>query len=380
MSVNVRQKPKGSGDYWIFINHNGKRKAKKIGKNRRLAKEIAKKIEAKLVLGALDVDDIGKKKCPTFKELSEQWLNLPSDDRRQSTIDNYNGYLRNHVYPDIGDMYIDEIKRKHLILLFSKLRGKGFSKNTLANIRAPIKLIFEYALDLELVEFNVMDTVKVPRSAVNKANPLEDIGEVWDVIDAAKTYKEGEFYLPIYLELATGLRIGELQPLTYGDLDLENGLVWIKKSYRERYGAGPPKNKKDRSVKIPDHLITEFQKRLSDPDSNVIQLCKKDDLLFTTKNGQMISQWKYRKAFRECLKSVGLTDRNFHQCRHTFATLLARRADTEKKRQELQRALGHANYQTTQNFYIKKYAPDTDRSEINDIFKRGEQEGDRALK
>jgi len=36
MAVNIREKPKGSGVYWIFINHQGKRKSKKIGKNERL--------------------------------------------------------------------------------------------------------------------------------------------------------------------------------------------------------------------------------------------------------------------------------------------------------------------------------------------------------
>ena len=51
MGVSIRQKPKGSGVWWVFINHQGKRKAKKIGKDKRLASEVAKKIEARLVLG-----------------------------------------------------------------------------------------------------------------------------------------------------------------------------------------------------------------------------------------------------------------------------------------------------------------------------------------
>ena len=31
MGVKVRERPKGSGIYWILIDHHGKRKAKKIG-------------------------------------------------------------------------------------------------------------------------------------------------------------------------------------------------------------------------------------------------------------------------------------------------------------------------------------------------------------
>jgi integrase len=51
MGVKVREKPPGSGVWWIFIDHNGKRKAKKVGCDKKLALEAAKKIEAKLTLG-----------------------------------------------------------------------------------------------------------------------------------------------------------------------------------------------------------------------------------------------------------------------------------------------------------------------------------------
>ena len=33
MGVKVREKPKNSGNWWIFIDHQGRRKAKKIGRD-----------------------------------------------------------------------------------------------------------------------------------------------------------------------------------------------------------------------------------------------------------------------------------------------------------------------------------------------------------
>ena len=51
MGVKVREKNKGSGVWWIFIDHQGRRKAKKIGKDKRVAEQIARKVEAKLALG-----------------------------------------------------------------------------------------------------------------------------------------------------------------------------------------------------------------------------------------------------------------------------------------------------------------------------------------
>ena len=37
MGVKVREKKTGSGDWWIFIDHKGRRKAKKIGKAKKIA-------------------------------------------------------------------------------------------------------------------------------------------------------------------------------------------------------------------------------------------------------------------------------------------------------------------------------------------------------
>ena len=51
MGVRVREKPPGSGIFWVFIHHKGKRKSKKIGTDEEKANEVAEKIRAKLVLG-----------------------------------------------------------------------------------------------------------------------------------------------------------------------------------------------------------------------------------------------------------------------------------------------------------------------------------------
>ena len=69
MAVKVRERPKGSGIYWIFIDHQGKRKSKKVGRDKRLAQEAAKKIEAKLVLGQMGLcKDL---EIPTFSQFAE---------------------------------------------------------------------------------------------------------------------------------------------------------------------------------------------------------------------------------------------------------------------------------------------------------------------
>jgi integrase len=78
MGVRVREKPKGSGIYWIFINHQGRRKSKKIGTDENLTNEVAEKIKAKLVLGELNIEKI-EEPSPIFRDSCELWLSLPHD-------------------------------------------------------------------------------------------------------------------------------------------------------------------------------------------------------------------------------------------------------------------------------------------------------------
>jgi integrase len=68
MGVKVKERIPGSGVFWIFINHNGRRKAKKIG-SQAAALAVAKKIEARLVLG----ESFLPEKEPRLPTLSEYY-------------------------------------------------------------------------------------------------------------------------------------------------------------------------------------------------------------------------------------------------------------------------------------------------------------------
>ncbi len=100
MGVKVREKQSGSGVWWIFISHNGRRKSKRIG-SEAAARKAAKKIEAKLVLREFEIEK-HTGKAPTFKEYAELWLSLPHD-WKQSTRESYKLNLKKHIYPFFGN-------------------------------------------------------------------------------------------------------------------------------------------------------------------------------------------------------------------------------------------------------------------------------------
>ena len=103
MGVKVREKPSGSGIYWIFINHQEEAEIKKDWcMDEKLANGVAEKIKAKLVLGELDIEKIEEPFSRIFKDYAELWLSLPHEDWKESTRESYEFNLVKHVYPVFG--------------------------------------------------------------------------------------------------------------------------------------------------------------------------------------------------------------------------------------------------------------------------------------
>ena len=99
MSVSIREDVKESGIWYVYITVNGRRRAKKIG-SKRVAKEVAAKIRAKLLLGDLDLEP---KKVFKFKDYGLLWIeNYIKPVLRPSTTERYGGILRKYILPVFG--------------------------------------------------------------------------------------------------------------------------------------------------------------------------------------------------------------------------------------------------------------------------------------
>lgn len=103
---------KKNGRWFIFINHNGSRKAKSVG-TKAAAEQVKKIIEAKLALGEFELNTDDKDLLPTFKEYATRWLKAyTSVECKASTYRSNEQLLRNHVYPRFGNRRLDHITRE----------------------------------------------------------------------------------------------------------------------------------------------------------------------------------------------------------------------------------------------------------------------------
>ncbi len=147
MGVKVRQK---DGAWWVFINHQGRRKAKKVG-DRKAAHVVAEKLQAKLALGDLSALENGPP-SPTLQEYAECWL-ASQIHLKLITLKNYRRSLVNHVFPVLGHTTLPAITRQAIQqLVAEKLPVK--KPNTVRAFLNPLVACLNQAIEDGLLTMN----------------------------------------------------------------------------------------------------------------------------------------------------------------------------------------------------------------------------------
>jgi integrase len=373
MGVKARERPKGSGVWWVFINHQGKRKAKKIGNDEGRAHEVAEKIKAKMVLGELGIEKI-QPDCPTFREYAEMWLKLPHD-RKESTMDSYRDNLRLHVYPVLGKRRLDEIKRKDLKALLDELaingskhksksrKGKGLSSSTLNTIRAPINGVFSHAVDSELIESNPLRELKTKnKGKALKVNPLKE-KEAMALLDKAKEYLSGFYYPSILCALRTGMRIGEIQALQWGDIDFKSRFIEVRRSWRDGR-LTDTKNKMTRRIDMTPHLSDRLRVLRTRQKKKALKHGRSpSEWVFDNGKGEMLNREVFKKALNKCLELAELRRIRVHDLRHTYATIRLLRGHNVG---DVSYQLGHSSIKITYDTY-GHWIPGKFKSEVDEL-------------
>jgi integrase len=128
MGVKVKEKIPGSEVFWIFIDHNGRRKAKKVGSKDAALKAKAL-IEVHLVLGNSALPE-AKPAATTievyFKRFEKSCLDTSTV--RDSSRRNYRSTFSHHILPELKSERLDEINREDVQQMKGPLFGRILRK------------------------------------------------------------------------------------------------------------------------------------------------------------------------------------------------------------------------------------------------------------
>ena len=238
---------------------------------------------------------------------------------RVTTWDQKMHLINEKLIPYFGKKRLASITSKDVInwqnnlLSQTKPNGKPYSKTYLRTVDNQLSAIFNHAV----------------RHYGLRINPVLEAGRLGDKRAKEMLFWTTDEYLRFSEELAEnpthfyafeilywcGIREGELLALTPADLDLENGILHVTKSYTRLKGEdiiGPPKtNKSVRDVKMPRFLIEELKEFVS-----FETMVKPKERLFP------LTKSALNAIMKRAAKSAGVKQIRVHDLRNSHVSLL----------------------------------------------------------
>lgn len=351
MSVKPYEKPKGSGIWYIRISHNGKRKSKKIG-DRDAAEEIAKKLEAKMVLGELGVLE-EKPKVITFGEIATNYLHdFIKQSHAPSTHERYLGIWRQHIAPTLAKRPITEIRRTDIRNLLLAV-GKKLSYSSVCLVKDVCSGIIHYAMDDELIDKNPLVGLTKQLGLDKKRKKRVDYFHPDEIAafleQSARSHPK--LHLFFFSGFRTGLRLGELCGLRWGDINWVQRNIHVQRSYKRQTITALKTASSERNVDMTaqliqalrEHLVTEKERWLK---RGITDLAEQH--IFSTVKAGPYAQNSVRNVFKRILSLAGLSDRRVHDVRHTFAAVLL---SSGASIYYVKEQMGHASIKVTVDTY-----------------------------
>jgi integrase len=369
MGVKIREKIKGSGQWWIFINHQGRRKSKRVG-SEKAALKVKEIVEARLKLGqSIDSETEKKEKpvAPTLDKYFERFKKSLEGSVRQSTKGCYVGCYTRYVKPEFGSIRLDRISRDKVEEFASALVSKELSKDTIRLILATLRRIMSRAKRHELILENTATALgEFYKQAPVRHSEIQPLtADEVPIFLAAVIQCSPQHYAIFLCAIHTGLRSGELAGLQWGDLDVSGKFLMVRRSI-VRGKIMPTKTGKVRKVDVSDALLETLLE---------LRRKRKESLLAEGKNELPPDSWIFannegnypdmknlkNRHFQKCLEKAGLRQIRFHDLRHTFASLLLQNGEplTYVKDQ-----LGHASIKMTVDVY-GHLVPGANRQAVN---------------
>jgi integrase len=222
-----------------------------------------------------------------------------------------------------------------------------------------------YAVEDELIPANpaigIIKRLNLGRDKRIKVEPLTE-QEVQLFLDTCYKYRRAyfEFFLCAF---RTGMRLGELLGLKWGDIDWNHKFIRVERSYK-RGEYNKTKTGRSRRVDMSDQLITVLRQLLTERKKEALKegLGEPVKCIFH-RNHKPMEQNHVRIVYKWVLAKAGIREMRFHDTRHTFASLLLTNGVTPVYVKE---QLGHSSIQMTVDVY-GHLIPGSNRGAVNQL-------------
>ena len=322
--------PDGTKDY---IRRKSPRNTKRAAEayERELREECMRKWEARR-------RGVSLEEAPTLELFRDEFLQWAAANVKASTVDTYRSVLDTGLVPALGDLRLDQIGPRHIERYKAR---KKVSAKTMRNHLGVLSKLLNVAKKYELIT-NVPD-MEPPDPAKQSVEELEfwDFDEADRVLEAAKS--EPRIENIVRLAMFTGLRMGEVCGLQWGDIDMHKGHLIVRRTYSHKRVTSPKSNRK-RRVPLSQAAIDTLTSQKA--ETYMRARPGEPDWVFFDESG-LFSYNRIKDGYWRIVKNAEVTRISFHGLRHTFASHAVMRGVPIEV---LQKWLGHSDIRQTMKY------------------------------
>lgn len=258
-----------------------------------------------------------ERKGATLKEIFDWWSKGHFQTVGEWSVEGYNTAF-NH-WSDLHPTPMEEIRHSQMQTI---LDGKELSHSGKSKMRGLIRQLFRFAMTNDVIIKDYTGELKIKgqeKSDLHK--PFNDF-EIKRLKESAADYAD-----TVLILIYTGMRVNELLEMKKENVNIEKR--WMQGGSKTAAG-------KDRIIPIHKDILSLVQGRMETDGEYLIE--------------PKLNYHKYRHRFKKVMEDIN-ADHLTHDCRHTFATMMAR---TEADKLSVKRILGHADRDITDKVYTSK--------------------------
>lgn len=276
---------------------------------------------------------------------------LDTSDLRARTRETYEGLARRYLQ-DLLDRKLANIEAQDLQVLYVQLQDRP---RAAAQVHRLLHRLFEVAVRWSWLVDNPAKRVNPPRyrPPERRTWTAEELGRFLSAT-------EGRWRVLFTLLAATGLRVSEALALRWQDVDLDQGLVHVRRVVHPAPGGGfvfePPKTQAGlRTVALPEEvmrLLLDYRQASGGSE---------EALMFTRADGKPLHRNDVARAMRRVSRRAGLSSPGPHALRHLHGShLLACGVPLA----DVSRRLGHSKPTVTLAIYAHSLGEDRRVAEV----------------
>jgi integrase len=314
-------------------------------------------IKAQAEIGGAGAVKAGK---TTLGEWLDRWMvNYKKGELRPSTYESYEIHIKTHIKPALGNTPMSKLQANTLQAFYNEklTSGRtdgqgGLSTRIVRYFHAIIRQALQQAVKEGLLARNVADATSPPTIKNKQMQPLTEAG----LLKFLRVAKDDRLFAAFLLAATTGLRRAELLGLCWDCVDLEKGVIAVRRQLLDlKTGLVLDDTVKTKSGKRNIALTNDAIRELKAHQERQLQekllageIYQDNGLVFCKEDGTYLGPDAFTKLFQRYLAQAGLPRVRLHDLRHTHATLLLQRGVPAKMVQE---RLGHSSITMTLDLY-----------------------------